>query len=136
MKDIEYIDRPNSFPSPYIGICISEKAFKKELKRLKVPDDVPWIKTPQADATLHWLVKEGRLTGIVCLRVRKGIEHNQIVSLLVHESVHIWQEIRTSIGELNPSAEFEAYTIQHFSQKLIYAYDSLTKKRKRRKAGD
>ncbi len=43
----------------------------------------------------------------------------QIMGILVHEAVHIWQEIRTAMGEDNPSSEFEAYSIERISEDLI-----------------
>ena len=43
----------------------------------------------------------------------------QIVGILVHEAVHIWQEIRTAMGEDEPSSEFEAYSIERISEDLI-----------------
>ncbi|EZQ10741.1 hypothetical protein [Acinetobacter sp. Ver3] len=48
---------------------------------------------------------------------------NQIHSLLTHEAMHIWQEIKKRMGEENPSVEFEAYSIQLITQDLFYLYD-------------
>ncbi|MDQ8953485.1 hypothetical protein RFH42_10990 [Acinetobacter rudis] len=47
----------------------------------------------------------------------------QIHSLLLHEAVHIWQRVRTLMGETNPSSEFEAYSIQRIAQDLFAMYE-------------
>ena len=43
----------------------------------------------------------------------------QIHGLLLHEAVHIWQRIKTLMGEKEPSIEFEAYSIQRIAQDLF-----------------
>lgn len=48
--------------------------------------------------------------------------------LVIHEAVHIWQEIRTMMNEKEPSIEFEAYSIQRIAQDLMYlleCYDDM-----------
>jgi hypothetical protein len=55
------------------------------------------------------------------------MELEQVYALLVHEAVHIWQDVKHRIGEDNPSSEFEAYAIQNISQELMLAYKLLTK---------
>lgn len=47
----------------------------------------------------------------------------QIHSLLLHEAVHIWQKVRTLMGESEPSSEFEAYSIQRIAQDLFEMFD-------------
>lgn len=109
----------------YVALCRDEKDFHRELKRLKVPrkEWPPFVSTPQADATVHYLVKgDGKHLAIVCIRRCKGRTRAQIDALLCHESVHIWQEIRQHIGEKEPSSEFEAYSIQSIFQRLVEAY--------------
>lgn len=48
---------------------------------------------------------------------------NQIHGLLLHESVHIWQELKDKMGEENSGIEFEAYSIQKIAQDLFAMYD-------------
>lgn len=110
---------------PYMTLALSEKAFLKAMKHCKIKkaDAGPWIKTPQSDATAHFLeAPDGSHVCIVALRTKKGTTPEQIVGLLVHESVHIWQQFKRRIGEHEPSDEFEAYSIQSISQNLIAAY--------------
>jgi len=43
--------------------------------------------------------------------------------LLLHEAVHIWQELKEKMGEDKPSVEFEAYSIQALAQDLFDLYE-------------
>lgn len=128
MSKIKYCDT-SLFISPiYYGLCTSEKAFNKELKRLKIPKSQrgDFISNEWSDATVHYFEKDDKEILIVCIDKKKNKEANanpiEIVGLLVHESVHIWQKIKQHIGEDYPSVEFEAYSIQKISQELINAY--------------
>lgn len=114
---------------PYLGLALSERDFHAALRHCAIPkaDWPEWIRSPQADATVHFFTNPaGNLCAVVCLRVREGVEGLQIASLLVHEAVHVWQEFREHIGERNPSREFEAYSIQAIAQRLLYAYADAT----------
>lgn len=112
--------------SPYcIGLCKEEAAFWQELKRLKIPRETwpEWIPEGK-DARVHLFtqIKSHNLCAIVCIKKSKKTTQNQIVGLLIHEAVHIWQEIKKEINEHEPSQEFEAYSIQAIAQSLIEAY--------------
>ena len=114
---------------PYIALVLSEKAFYKAMKhcRISKADAGPWINSDSADATAHFLEVPGKgQVCIVAIRVKKKTTPDQIVGLLVHESVHIWQKFKRRIGEHEPSDEFEAYSIQTFSHRLIAAYSEQT----------
>ena len=124
-KGAVWIDRA-IIESPYcIGLCQTEKQFKNELKRLKVanPENHQWV-TEGKDATVTEF--EGSKNHDKCFLV--GIKQDaktkpiEIVGLLVHEAVHIWQMIRQDMNENEPSIEFEAYSIQKISINLIDAY--------------
>ncbi len=112
--------------SPYhYALCTNEEDFHKELKRMKVPraEWLPFL-LPHADACAHFFEETdgAGLSAIVCIGNTKGKHLSQITGLLVHEAVHIWQEIRRNLSEEHPSSEFEAYSIQSISQYLIDAY--------------
>lgn len=123
---MKWCERTNAVPCPYFGLALTESDYLKAMKRLKVTNPPPWV-SANANATAHTLTKDGDITVLVCLRPRKNITLEQTHSLLVHEAVHIWQEIRDHIGESKPSSEFEAYTVQWLSQQLFYAYRDLRK---------
>ncbi len=114
----------------YYALCLDEASFYRELKSLNVPRSSwpSFLRTPQANATCHQFeTKGGNISFIVCIEACKGIEPIQIASLLVHEAVHIWQAYCEHIGEHQPSAEFEAYSIQWLSQQLMYSFAEQTK---------
>lgn len=109
----------------HIGLCTSEKAFRRELRRMKIPQATwpVWIANSQSDATVHFFEHpQGYLAAIVCVRVQPERCGLEIAGLLVHEAVHIWQAHRDHIGESKPGAEQEAYAIQRISQRLMSAY--------------
>lgn len=109
---------------PYLALATTEGAFHKAMKHCKLPfsERPKWV-NDGADATTHHLTNpQGQMVCIVSLRVRDGITPIQIAALLVHESVHVWQQFCQSIGETNPSSEFEAYSIQAIAQCLMQAY--------------
>lgn len=130
---MKWLDRTLMESPYYYGLCLSEKDFRKELKRLNVPKDgwPKFVATEQAHATAHFFESAGgEQSVIVTLGSAKGRSLAQIHALLVHEAVHIWQAIREHIGEKNPSSEFEAYSIQSISQALMQAFADAKKGKK------
>lgn len=131
MKDTEWLDRSLVTSPVYFCLCMTPKQFAHELKRLGLkkrqrPDFLP---NNHSDAAVHFLECEGKTAAIVVLRRDKTHEPAQVAAMLVHEAVHIWQEIRANLGETAPSAEFEAYSIQAISQRLFYAYIEQTQRK-------
>lgn len=59
---------------------------------------------------------------IVCIGDVSEDAPTRVAALLVHEAVHVWQEVRRVMGETDPSSEFEAYSVQSISQKLFDAF--------------
>lgn len=111
--------------APYVGLCLSEDSFKRECRALGLhASEVPKHHVnPGGNATTHYLCnEEGDLVCLVCLGEHKGRTPVQVASLLVHEAVHIWQEYVERIGEVSPSREFEAYSIQAIAQELMDSY--------------
>lgn len=112
-------------------LCLNEKDFHAELKRLKVPvhDWPPFLNSQRANATCHYLENNNNQLAIVCMDYAHAKKRHkvEVYGLLVHEAVHIWQECMDSIGEKEPSSEFEAYSIQRIAQDLIYSYMEQTK---------
>jgi hypothetical protein len=108
----------------WFALCLTEKAFISEMKKMKVFDSPRWI-NDSAQATTHLFTSDsGSRCAIVCidptqLEQRTGV---QVASILVHEAVHVWQDFAEFIGERNPSIEFEAYSIQNISEQLMSSY--------------
>lgn len=131
---MKWLDRALVVSPYYYGLCLSEKDFQKELKGLKIPrDEWPaFLASKSADATAHFFESgDGKRCCIITLGSVKGRSVAQVHSMLVHEAVHLWQEIREDIGERRPSPEFEAYAVQSLAQRLIESYqDGMNGKRK------
>lgn len=111
----------------YIGLCLSEKAWRREMKRFGCPDE-PF---PEAAGNCTTFSKDDKTSLIVTIHPEKAKGQPPIVvlGLLVHESVHVWQAIRDDMGERSPSIEFEAYTVQAIFQELMWAWEDRSKKR-------
>ena len=119
---IKWLNRRISAPGPYLCLCMSEKEYRAAMKHLKVDPVNSWISTPQSHATAHLLTNNADFTAIVCLSDTEGRDPVEIAGLIVHESVHIWQEWCDYYGERNPAREQEAYAIQAISQELMAEY--------------
>ena len=115
---MKWLDRRIACPGPYLSLCTSEKQYIKALKHLKIKSHNLWVNS-KADATTHVFDNNsGELCCVVCIDVKN---HNkaEVYGLLVHESVHVWQEYVQRIGEHAPGNEQMAYGIQSISQELI-----------------
>lgn len=136
---LEWLNR-DLLTSPYhYALCLSEKDFKAELKRLAVPktDWPPFLKTTHSHATTNYFeqTKSSGQCAIVCMHPhtkKSGLDIKQVYALLVHEAVHIWRACADSMGEKYPALEEEAYAIQRIAQSLMFSYDEQTKKRKKK----
>lgn len=109
----------------FLTLVTSEKQYQKAMRHCGIAkaDAGRWIKAEHANATSHFLDNpDGRLCCIVALDPKIKATSIQIACLLVHESVHIFQKFCERIGEQEPSAEFEAYSIQTISQVLMTEY--------------
>jgi hypothetical protein len=119
--NVEWLDRALVI-GPYLTLVLSEKQFKKVMKHCNIADAPSWLNYG-ADATTHHFVQDTKSLSVVALKVTKKFSPEQIMGLIVHEAVHVWQNFRDSIGEEKPSVEFEAYSIQSITQALITYYN-------------
>ena len=109
------------------AVCVSARAFEREMKRLGIKRPPDFLCSPHANATTHFFESRGEEIAIVCVGDPKGHSSIEIAGLLVHEAVHIWQTDCDRRGERTPSAEYEAYAIQWISQQLLAAYAKLVR---------
>jgi hypothetical protein len=58
------------------------------------------------------------IENIVVVYISSAGDHARTLSTLVHESVHVWQMIRSAAGEEGHSTEAEAYGIQQIFENL------------------
>lgn len=113
----------------YLGLCLDEKSFQRNLKALKVAHPWPAWVSPAANATTHHMTRDdGEWLTMVCLRENEKATPIDVACLLVHEAVHVFQFFCDTIGEEAPSAELQAYGIQHIAQRLMEAYVELTQR--------
>lgn len=132
MTDKAHINYFNMGPWPvYVGFTTSEKAFKREMKRLKV-DGVPFIMNDHSNASAHYLTHEGDLTVIITMQPVGDRPVEQVAGLIAHEAVHVAQELWDNIGERNPGREAEAYLVQMITQCCLQ--DALKTGRSRKEA--
>lgn len=118
----KWLDRRTAAPGPYLTLVRSEADYLKAIKHCKAKPIHDWIKTPQADATAHFLDHpDGGRCVIVAIRVT-GQSAIEIAGLLVHEAVHIVQDYFARIGEHSPASEQQAYAIQGVAQELMAEY--------------
>lgn len=71
--------------------------------------------------------KHGKKEAIVQLCNVQDKSRIAIFGLLLHEAVHIYQEVKQLMGERDVSAEFEAYSIQRIAQDLFWAFEESEK---------
>jgi hypothetical protein len=114
----------------FVGFTTSEKAFKREMKRLQV--SIPFIPNERSTAAAHYLERGGDLTVIITMRPCKGKPVEQIAGLLAHEAVHVAQQLWENIGESKPGREAEAYLVQMITQCCLQ--DALKTNRVRKEA--
>lgn len=113
-----------------MAVCLSEEGFIREMKRMRIPKEMRpnWVLNKHSDATAHFFENDKGIAVVVCLRGWENRDPLEVAGLIVHEAVHIWQEVRSAIGEKNPSSEFEAYSIQSISQSLMSGFVKARKK--------
>ena len=122
------------FESPYCyRLCITEKDFHAELKRLGLSKEhwPEFLKSTHANATTNFFQsKDGQFCAIVNLRKEDGLKRkkSEVYGLLIHEAMHIWREGREHLGEFSPSSELEAYAVQRLAQNLIWSWRKQVKR--------
>ncbi|OGW44468.1 MAG: hypothetical protein A2Y66_01875 [Nitrospirae bacterium RBG_13_41_22] len=110
----------NIGPYPvWFGFTTSEKAFKQELKRLGIKEQIDFVLSG-TNASTKTFEKNNELTIIVTLKYNDKNKIDQILGLCVHEAVHVWRQVLDHIREKEkPSSEIEAYHIQNIAQFMI-----------------
>lgn len=110
----------------YLALCCSEEEYLREMKRKKIPiADVPEFPKWPTSANVSFFTHEGEPDiALVCLDPVQAKKRGLIatLALLVHEATHVWQHTLRELGEKEPSAEFEAYSMQAISQELFEAF--------------
>ena len=129
-KNPMWLSQEIGIPLVHWCLCLTEEALKKAENQLKKEGRDFYLKFPYSGAECKFVYRDGNWTDcIVCLVETDDPVENAVS--LVHEAVHIWQNLCEYIGEENPSKEFEAYTIQNITQRLFDAYKQALEQRSR-----
>lgn len=123
MKDsrsVRWLGR-DTVRAPYLTLCLSSAEFRRVARQLKVEDPGTW-KTESQVACVHTWENAGRLCCIVCIDPAEDVDPIDMACMFVHEAVHVFQRLCDSIGESQPSREFEAYSIERISEQLMREY--------------
>jgi hypothetical protein len=103
----------------YVGFTTSQKAFRKEMKRLGVKDN-PFLARANADATTHFLTQGGETTCIIAMAKRGARSHSQYAALVAHEALHVVQDMHRSLNKGEPFGdEADAYLLQSIVQNCL-----------------
>lgn len=129
-KGIRYF---NLGPWPaYCGFTTSEKAFQKEMKRLKI-ENVDFLGRAHANATTHIFTNKGSLCFLITCQPfnRRQQSKEMYAALIAHEAVHVIQEMQKELarGETLGS-EAEAYLVQQIVQESLQDAWASTKVRR------
>lgn len=112
--------KPKWFKTPFDHLKYTLVRDLEQCKKIKIDADLISM-PPGANATTNFLVDEnGGNMEIVVYMPYADVDIFMQQGLVIHESVHIWQELKTLMGEKEPSVEFEAYSIQRIAQDLLY----------------
>lgn len=103
----------------YVGFSTSQKAFRKEMKRLKIKD-VSFVARETADATTHFLTRGSEFTFIITMPPRRKRSYSQYAALVAHEAVHVAQYMQECLNHSEPfGKEADAYLVQHIVQHCL-----------------
>jgi hypothetical protein len=119
MKTPPWLYRRISPLGPHLCLCLSEDEYRAVKRRIKAESEAHWTGNGHSMACVHTFENNGEMVTIVCMRDFEGRNPIEVAGLLVHESVHIWQQWCDWHGETRPGSEQEAYAIQGISQELM-----------------
>lgn len=118
-KGIRYF---NLGPWPvYCGFTTSEKAFQKEMKRLKI-ENVDFLGWAHANATTHIFTNKGSLCFLITCQPfnRRQQTKEMYAALIAHEAVHVIQEMSKELARNGSlGSEAEAYLVQQIVQESL-----------------
>ncbi len=118
-----WLDRSLVTSPVHYTLCLSQEDFDFVCREdLKIPHQKLDFVVKGNRGTTHFFHSGVSSSAIVCLDLTEKEHITEIYGLLVHEGVHVWQDIMNELGEDKPSSEFEAYSLQTIVQKLIEEY--------------
>lgn len=103
-----------------IGFCPTNKAWTRTIKKYEVSVEDPPL--GKFAATTDYFREQKLILVTMVEGWEKGKSLIEVTGVLAHEAVHVFQGVADAIGEREPSAEFEAYSIQAIYQDLVWAW--------------
>ena len=111
----------------YYTLCTSDERFQAILEHCEFKQKCSFLSAEDSEATTWQFESDsGRCVCIVNIPALPDREDQlEVVGLIAHEAVHVWQKVRQhlsieaveAIGE-----EFEAYALQGIIQELLMEY--------------
>ena len=112
------------------ALCLNEKSFVRAMDKMKVPpEDRLQFVSDGKNATAHFFETDKGLRCLVCVGDVSQYSHVEVMGLICHECVHVWQEIKSWMGERAPGEEIEAYSIQSIFVNLMSEWNRKSRAR-------
>lgn len=116
---LRWLDR-GTVRAPFMTMCTSQREFDEVARHCRLDNVGQWMNPDIHKAVVHTWEGNDNLTCVVCISPAAfDAEPIDVACTLVHEAVHIFQHLCDSIGESNPSREFEAYSIERIAEQLM-----------------
>ena len=105
----------------FVGFTTSKDDFQKELKRLDVKEEVPFLGSEQANATTWTFNSKGKVVHIICMEpFSRRVSREVYAALVAHECVHVLQLIQEDYaGKRSLGCEADAYLVQYLVQEIL-----------------
>lgn len=113
------------FPRTYIGLCTTKDAFERAMAVNEVQGHVmgEWLRSPNGAMMSCFIDPRGNTCYLVSIDCLQKPSYTSVIGLLVHEVVHVVQQIFIDVGEQYPGKETEAYMIQMITQWMYEQYE-------------
>lgn len=121
MSGLRWLSR-DTVRAPRLLLVLSQSEFLRAAKECGIDDPGQWLDEDRNPAVLHSWESRGRLSCLLCLNAPDNYDPIDVATTIVHESVHVFQRLCDSIGEQEPSREFEAYSIERISETFMREY--------------
>lgn len=118
--------RRNLLTGGYLAFVTTQKEFEQALKDIECTDcKEEFLPSGWPACTHHFENVNGSTACIVAFSMEAAAKEDpvDVAALLVHEAVHVWQNVEKHAGKLGCFGdEGEAYAIQNISTYLMTAY--------------
>ena len=120
MSMTKWLDR-GAIRTPFLVLCLDEKAFHVAMKHADAGRPWPEFVGKDNDAVMHSVSNDESATiCIVCIHPGTRRNVGEIVCLMAHEAVHVFDAMRADCPLLPfHDDEFEAQIVGHITQVLF-----------------